>query len=90
MSNSSGVVRERVVLTNRTIEALRPEATPYRISDLRCAGLAVRVSPNGLITWDLAFRIKGAAKVRRTSLGRYPHITLDNARDRATELTRAA
>ena len=90
MSNGSGVVRERVALTNRTIEALRPEATPYRISDLRCAGLAVRVSPNGLITWDLAFRIKGAAKVRRTSLGRFPDITLENARDRATELTRAA
>jgi integrase len=42
-----------------------------------------------LKTWDLAFRIKGAAQPRRLSLGRLPDVSLDSARQRANELTAA-
>jgi integrase len=52
--------------------------------------LAVRVAPSGAKTWDLAFRIAGSKAFRRTSLGRFPDVGLDDARDRAGELTRAA
>src|SRR5688500_18901559 len=88
--NGSGPLRKSIALTHRAIEALRPDTIPYRISDQRCAGLAVRVAPSGLITWDLAFRIRKTGRFRRSSLGRFPHISLEDARKRAIELTQAA
>jgi integrase len=72
------------------IEALRAGEAPYRISDQRCIGLAVRVAPSGVKTWDLAYRIRGSGKVRRVSLGRVSDISLEKARERANELTGAA
>src|SRR5918994_862699 len=70
MASGSGLTRGTVTLTHRAIEALRPAETPYRVSDQRCIGLAVRVAPSGIKTWDLAYRIRGLGKVRRVSLGR--------------------
>jgi integrase len=52
--------------------------------------LAVRVAPSGLKTWDLAYRIRGIAKTRRLSLGRTTDVSLEQARERANELTTAA
>jgi integrase len=60
------------------------------VSDQRCTGLAVRVAPSGLKTWDLAYRIGGTGKVRRLSLGRVSDVSLEAARQRANDLTRAA
>ena len=68
---------------------MRPAEVPYRIKDQRCAGLALRVAPSGVKTWDLTFRIRGSAKIRRISLGRVTDLGLEKARERATELTRA-
>ena len=90
MSGGSGKTHSAAALTHRTIEALRPTDGPYRVPDQRCIGLAVRVAPNGVKTWDLAYRIRGAAKTRRLSLGRVSDISLENARARANELTSAA
>src|SRR5262244_225048 len=90
MACGSGLTRGTVSLTHRSIEALRPEETPYRVSDQRCIGLAVRVAPSGVKTWDLAYRIRGSGKVRRVSLGRVSDVTLEKARERANELTSAA
>jgi integrase len=73
---------------HRTLDALKPEASPYRVRDSRCPGLAVRFAGDGSITFDLAFRIKGGVS-KRLSLGRFPEVTLDGARDRANELTKA-
>lgn len=82
--------RERALLTTRGIEALRAGPTAYRVPDLRSMGLAVRVAPSGMKTWELAFRIHGAGRVRRVSLGRVDDIGLESARLRAIELTSAA
>jgi integrase len=90
MACGSGLTRGTVSLTHRSIEALRPAEAPYRISDQRCIGLAVRVAASGVKTWDLAFRIRGSAKVRRVSLGRVSDVSLEKARERANELTSAA
>jgi hypothetical protein len=76
MAGGSGLTRGTVALTHRSIEALRPAQTPYRVSDQRCVGLAVRVAPSGLKTWDLAYRIRGSGKVRRVSLGRIVDVSL--------------
>jgi hypothetical protein len=41
------------------------------MSDTRVVGLALRVAPDGGKTWDLAYRIAGAGRVKRLSLGRF-------------------
>jgi integrase len=69
---------------------MRPAEAPYRVSDQRCKGLAVRVAPSGMKTWDLAYRIRGTRKMRRLSLGRIADVGLEQARERANELTSAA
>jgi integrase len=90
MAGGSGLTRGTVALTHRWIDALRAGEAPYRVSDQRCTGLAVRVAPSGIKTWDLAYRIRGSGKVRRVSLGRIADVSLETARDRANELTSAA
>ena len=90
MAGGSGLTRGAVSLTHRSIETLRPAESPYRVSDRRCIGLAVRVAPSGLKTWDLAYRIRGSGKARRVSLGRVGDVSLERARERANELTSAA
>jgi integrase len=90
MTCGSGLTRGTVSLTHRSISALRPTEAPYRVSDQRCIGLAVRVAPSGIKTWDLAYRIRGSGKVRRVSLGRVSDVSLERARERANELTGAA
>ena len=90
MAFGAGLTRGAQLLTHRTIETLRPAEAPYRVPDQRCKGLAVRVAPSGVKTWDLAYRIRGTAKMRRLSLGRTTDIGLEQARDRANELTSAA
>jgi hypothetical protein len=90
MPFGSGLTRGAQLLTHRSIEALRPAVAPYRVSDQRCKGLAVRVAPSGVKTWDLAFRIRGMGKMRRLSLGRTTDVSLEQARERANALTTAA
>jgi integrase len=90
MVTGAGGTRGKAALTHRGIEALRPTVGAYRIPDLRCPGLAVRVAPSGLKTWDVAFRVRGTGTVRRLSLGPFPAISLETARERTTALTNAA
>jgi integrase len=90
MAYGSGLTRGAQLLTHRSIEALRAAEAPYRVTDQRCKGLAVRVAPSGVKTWDLAYRIRGTAKTRRLSLGRTTDVSLERARERADELTGAA
>src|SRR6516225_4873790 len=90
MAFGSALTREAQMLTHRSIEALRAAEAPYRVPDQRCKGLAVRVAPSGMKTWDLAYRIRGTRKMRRLSLGRIADVGLEQARERANELTSAA
>ncbi len=90
MAGGSGLTRGAIFLTQRSIDALRPAEAAYRVPDQRCIGLAVRVAPSGIKTWDLAYRIRGSGKTKRLSLGRISDVGLDKARERANELTSAA
>jgi integrase len=90
MAFGAGLTRGALLLTHRTIETLRPAEAPYRVPDQRCKGLAVRVAPSGVKTWDLAYRIRGTGKMRRLSLGRTTDVSLEQARERANELTSVA
>lgn len=90
MASGSGPTREAISLTQRSIDALRPADSAYRVPDQRCIGLAVRIAPSGIKTWDLAYRIRNSGKTRRLSLGRVSDVGLEKARERASELTSAA
>jgi integrase len=90
LTGGTGATRPRVPLTHRGVEALRGAEIAYRIPDLRCPGLAVRVAPSGLKTWDVAYRIRGAGSGRRLSLGPFPATTLETARERTQALVKAA
>jgi hypothetical protein len=90
VNRSSGATRDRAALTHRGVEALRPEDQPYRIPDMRCPALALRVASSGLKTWDVAYRIRGTGLFRRLSLGPFPAISLESARERTYALTKAA
>jgi hypothetical protein len=90
MGSGSGSTREAIALTQRSIDALRPAEAAYRGPDQRYTGLAVRVAPSGIKTWDLAYRIRNSGKTRRLSLGRVADVALEKARERANALTSAA
>jgi integrase len=90
LTSGAGETRNKAILTHRGVEALQPAAAAYRIPDLRCPGLAVRVGPSGQKTWDVAYRIRGTGAGRRLSLGPFPAVSLEVARDRTNALTKAA
>jgi hypothetical protein len=76
----------RLALTQKTIEA-----TPLPVScksvdyfDQRMPGLVLRVSAGGTRSWNTIYRHEG--RVRRLTLGRYPIISLEDARMRAREV----
>jgi integrase len=85
----AGLTRKAVAMTHRSIEAMAAQDAPYRVPDARCPGLAVRVAPGGAKTFDCAYRIKGGG-MRRLSLGAFPDVGLEAARQRAHELKKAA
>jgi Arm DNA-binding domain len=88
--SGTGKKRDRVVLTDTAIKAMKPADDPYRVVDLRAAGLAIRIAPSGLKTWDVAYRIAKTTTVKRVAIGRYGDLDLEQARVRANELTSAA
>jgi len=67
-----------MALTIREIEAAKPDAKTYRLSDGK--GLVLQVTPNGSKLWRMRYRYGGKEKM--ISLGRYPEVSLKAARDR--------
>ncbi|MGM4991278.1 tyrosine-type recombinase/integrase [Tardiphaga sp. 841_E9_N1_2] len=80
----------RFVLTHRAVEAMKPGSEAYRVSDIRCPGLGIRVAVSGGKSWEAVYRIRGTSTVKRKALGSFPSVTLDDARARAAALTSAA
>ena len=88
--SGTGRTRGQALLTSRFIEALK-----LRLSRID-GGTRARpfwpcASPtNGVKSFDVAYRIKGSSAVKRTTIGRYGDIDLDEARVRAGDLVKAA
>lgn len=76
----------RKVLTNKTLEALKPQAKRYEVHDLHCPGMSVRVSAQGQKVFSAKFRYGIAQK--RIKLGIYPRISLATAREKAIDIFR--
>ncbi|MDO4643967.1 MAG: Arm DNA-binding domain-containing protein, partial [Cardiobacteriaceae bacterium] len=70
------------MLTDSQIKRLRPQSTRYRVQDID--GLALSVWPSGAMTW--VFRYQVAGKRRDMTLGKYPAVSLRDARSKVAEL----
>ncbi|RUS65996.1 Prophage integrase IntS [Saezia sanguinis] len=66
-----------MALTDTVVKQARPKNKPYLINDLN--GLALYVAGNGNKQWHFRFSWQG--KQQRISLGRYPALTLKQARN---------
>lgn len=73
-------------LTNKTLEALKPNAKRYEVHDLLCPGMSVRVSTQGQKVFSVKFRY--GLNQKRMKLGVYPRITLATAREKAMDILR--
>ena len=80
---------QRVRLTDRSIAALKPKEKRFDVSDSMRIGLRIRVSPAGVKTWMFEKRIRGGP-LRSHSLGRFPVISLSEAREKAIVLEKEA
>jgi len=72
-------MRETRKLTERAVKALKPRPKPYKAADGE--GLYVYVTPAGGKLWRLKYRFGG--KERRLSLGPWPGVSVEQARDKA-------
>jgi integrase len=70
------------ILTQLTLDSLRPSDKRREIPDGKCAGLQHIIQPSGSRSWALRYKVGG--KSAKLTLGPYPLIGLADARDRAT------
>jgi hypothetical protein len=76
-------------LHDKTLRAARPESKPYRLRD--GGGLALVATPRGVKRWEFGYTRPTTGKRNTMSLGQngqaatYPEISLDRARDCATQ-----
>ena len=70
-------------LTDIKLRALKPQDTKrYYVTDGR--GLSIEVFPSGAMAWRYRYQLGG--KTEKVALGRYPDISLRDARLRRDEL----
>ncbi|WP_241603934.1 tyrosine-type recombinase/integrase [Rosenbergiella nectarea] len=67
------------MLTVKQIEAAKPKDKPYRLLD--SDGLYLYIPASGKKVWQLRYRVAGKEKVM--TLGKYPFVTLQDARVKA-------
>ncbi|WP_420177475.1 tyrosine-type recombinase/integrase [Kerstersia gyiorum] len=65
-----------MALTDNALKALKPRDKTYTVTDDR--GLYVEVFPTGGVVWRYRYRLNG--KYEKLTLGKYPALTLKNAR----------
>ncbi len=67
------------MLTVKQIEAAKPKEKPYRLLDAN--GLYLYVPVSGKKVWQLRYKLAGKEKVM--TVGKYPFVSLQEARDKA-------
>lgn len=75
-----------MALTDTALRALKPRDKPYTVADER--GLYVEVFPTGGVVWRFRYRLN--AKQEKLTLGKYPALTLKNARLKRDEAAQSA
>jgi integrase len=75
------------LLTARWVQGVAaPEHGQVEYFDSKIPGFALRVTSAGVKSWTLVYRYQG--RVRRWTLGRYPDLSLADARDKAADARR--
>lgn len=79
------------VLSERTIVAATPEAERFILWDERLKGFGLRVEPSGTKTFVARYRMGGGRRgtLRQFKVGRFGKLTVEQARDRATQVMAA-
>jgi integrase len=77
-------------LTDAKVAALPSKATRYDVRDSDVVGLEVRVTPTGVKSYSVLYRVAGARQKSRLTLGRVGKINLSAARSIAREALVAA
>lgn len=77
----------RTKLSNKVLRGLPPSDKRYDILDTLAPGLLASVNPGGSITLMLRTRVGAKSPIRR-AIGRYPHVSVEEARQIATEWVR--
>jgi integrase len=67
----------------KTVKA--PEGTRIHAYDSEVPGLMLRVTDKGSKTFSYKYQIKGTEKTARVTIGSYPEVSLEAARDQARE-----
>lgn len=75
-------------LTELRISKAKPQAKAYRLADGN--GLYLNISPAGLKSWIVRYKLPGRATATPATIGHYPALTLADARIRAVEVQRDA
>ena len=70
------------MLTDTRIKTAKPQAKLYKLTDER--GLHLSVYPNASKLWQMRYRTEG--KERTASLGKYPEISLAEAREKRDQM----
>ena len=74
------------MLTDTKLKALKPRDRVYIVTDSR--GLYVEVFPTGGVIWRCRYRLNG--KQEKVTIGKYPSLTLKDARTKRDELIQLA
>lgn len=78
---------EKMDFTIRAIEALpAPAERRSEFKDTKAPGLYLRVTTKGVKTFSFVGRAKGASRVERLTLGKFPTVKPEQARQRATQI----
>lgn len=75
-------------LTAKTVETWKATDKRQEIPDAQCVGLYFIVQPTGRKSWTVRYRT--GTKHRRMNLGKFPAVSLKDARDRANEILAGA
>jgi len=71
-----------MALTDMTLKGLKPKLKRYSVTDGR--GLSIEVYPTGGMAWRYRYRVSG--RLEKVALGKYPAVSLKEARQRRDEL----
>jgi integrase len=75
----------RMSLTDRQVKTIAlPETGRKEVFDTGSPGLSLRITPKGGRSWSLLYRFAG--ELRRDSIGKYPTVSLSDARQKAREM----
>src|SRR6266700_7959576 len=80
---SNAETSHKKLLTDKAIANAELRRKPYRILDIKEAGLCLRVSPSGVKSWQFRYKLSGARYT--ATLGKYPAVPLIKARKKAQE-----